>query len=167
MQGFAPGLLDKLMMHGIHKNPSGVDTKLLSLEELKESVAYDLESLLNTRKLNTEDLMKSYPECAKSIVTYGLSDFAGLSLASTDDRAFICRALEQTIARHEPRLREVKAALAIQESSTNKLNFAISAMLVAHPGLEPVNFDAILQPSSQHYSISKSRRSVRIGTEHG
>jgi type VI secretion system protein ImpF len=161
MHGFSPGLLDKLLM-GNRLTASNDVVVRLSMEELKDSVARDLESLLNTRKVISDDLFKSYPECSKSIATYGLNDFAGLSLSSTDDRAFICRSLEKTIARHEPRLQNVIASLEVQEGSVNKLNFAISAMLVVHPAQEPVSFDAVLQPSSLHYSISKTRRTTRI-----
>jgi type VI secretion system protein ImpF len=166
MQGFAPGLLDKLLV-GNQTRIYGDIVPRLSMEDLKDSVARDLEALLNTRKVIPENLLKDYPECGKSIVTYGLNDFAGLSLASTDDRAFICRSLEQTIARHEPRLKNVVAALEVQEGSINRLNFAISALLVVHPAQEPVSFDAVLQPSSLHYSISKGRRSARGGVLNG
>lgn len=161
MQGFAPGLLDKLLTGNKHTSSSDIVIRL-SIEELKDSVARDLEALLNTRKVIADDLFKLYPECSKSIVTYGLNDFAGLSLASTDDRAYICRSLEKTIARHESRLQNVQASLEVQEGSINKLNFAISALLVVHPAQEPVSFDAVLQPSSLHYSISKTRRTARI-----
>lgn len=161
MQGFAPGLLDKLLTGNKHTFSNDIVTRL-SMEELKDSVARDLEALLNTRKVIADDLFRLYPECSKSIVTYGLNDFAGLSLASTDDRAYICRSLEKTIARHEPRLQNVQASLEVQEGSINKLNFAISAFLVVHPAQEPVSFDAVLQPSSLHYSISKTRRTARI-----
>lgn len=160
MHGFAPGLLDKLIPDSRHTS-SGDTVARLSMEDLKDTVARDLEALLNTRKVISEELLMSYPECTKSIVTYGLNDFAGLSLASTDDRAYICRALEQTIARHEPRLRNVNASLEVQQGSINRLNFAISALLVVHPAQEPVSFDAVLQPSSLHYSISKTRRTTR------
>ncbi|MBC7405273.1 MAG: type VI secretion system baseplate subunit TssE [Cytophaga sp.] len=166
MQGFAPGLLDKLLT-GYKHLPSNDIVARLSMEDLKDSVARDLEALLNTRKVIPENILLSYPECGKSIVTYGLNDFAGLSLASTDDRAFICRSLEQTIARHEPRLQNVSAELEVQEGSINRLNFAISALLVVHPAQEPVSFDAVLQPSSLHYSISKGRRSTRGGMRNG
>jgi type VI secretion system protein ImpF len=166
MQGFAPGLLDKLLTGNKHISSNDIVARL-SMEDLKDSVARDLEALLNTRKVIPENILLSYPECGKSIITYGLNDFAGLSLASTDDRAFICRSLEQTIARHEPRLQNVSAALEVQEGSINRLNFAISALLVVHPAQEPVSFDAVLQPSSLHYSISKGRRSTRSGVRNG
>lgn len=166
MQGFAPGLLDKLLAGNKHR-PSNDTVARLSMDDLKDSVARDLEALLNTRKVIPEDLLLSFPECENSIVTYGLNDFAGLCLASFDDRAFICSSLEQTIRRHEPRLKNVVAELEIQEGSINRLNFAISALLVVHPAQEPVSFDAVLQPSSLHYSISKGRRSARGGMQNG
>lgn len=162
MKGFAPGLFDKLMGGNGYSSTFNTVSRL-SMEELKDTVARDLEALLNTRTVIHEDLLKPYPECSKSIVSYGLNDFAGLSLASTDDRAYICRCLEKAISQHEPRLRNVNASLELQEGSINRLNFAISAMLVVHPAKEPVSFDAVLQPSTLQYSISKSRRSGRKG----
>ena len=161
MRGFAPGLFDKLMGDGTRHHLNGVVTRL-SVEELKDSVARDLESLLNTRVVISDEIMKQYPECSRSIVAYGLNDFAGMSLASTDDRASICRSLEESIARHEPRLRNVRTSLEIQEGSINRLNFAINALLVVNSTKEPVNFDAVLQPSTLQYSISKARP-TRIG----
>ncbi|HEY4317372.1 MAG TPA: type VI secretion system baseplate subunit TssE [Herbaspirillum sp.] len=156
MKEFSPGLFDKLMGGGARVSPHSVVVNL-SIEELKDSVARDLESLLNTRVVIPDQLLKQFPECGKSIVAYGLNDFAGMSLASTNDRAFICRALEQAIARHEPRLRNVRASLEVQEGTINRLNFAITALLVVNSARETVNFDAVLQPSTLQYSISKAR----------
>ncbi len=168
MQGFAPGLLDKLFSNGAQRK-TALETSVtrLTMDELKDSVARDLESLLNTRKVISDDVFKQYPECEKSIASYGLNDFAGLSLASTEDRVFICRSLEQAIIRHEPRLKNVRATLEVEESSINKLRFAISALLVVHPSSEPVSFDAVLKPSSLHYSISKARRATGLSSRNG
>jgi type VI secretion system protein ImpF len=157
MKGFTPGLFDRLMDAPLSGNASGTVPRQ-SIEDLKDSVARDLEALLNTRAVIPEDLLKRFPECGRSIATYGLNDFAGLSLSSTDDRAFICRSLEQAIARHEPRLRNVQASLELRADAVNRLNFSITALLVVHSAHEPVNFDAVLQPSSLHYTISKARR---------
>ena len=161
MEDFSPALFDKLFASSSHNERLATNGLIrLSLEELKDSVAQDLESLLNTRKVISEEILKPYPECSKSIISYGLTDFAGLSLASTDDRAFICRSLELTINRHEPRLKNVKASIDVENTAINKLNFAISALLVVNPISEPVSFDAILKTSSLHYSIKKARRRV-------
>ncbi|RSZ56198.1 type VI secretion system baseplate subunit TssE [Massilia atriviolacea] len=162
MKGFTPGLFDRLMDVPVNGSSSGTVTRM-SIEDLKDSVARDLEALLNTRTVIPEELLKRYPECGRSIVTFGLNDFAGRSLSSTDDRAYICLCLEKAIARHEPRLRNVKASLEVREDSVNRLNFAITALLVVSSSQEPVNFDAILQPSSLHYTISKARRAASGG----
>ena len=161
MKGFAPSLFDKLMNDGPRSNISPVITRF-SMEELKDAVARDLEAMLNTRSIISEELLGSFPECSQSILAYGLGDFAGLSLASMDDRLAICQALQKSISRHEPRLQSVLANLEIQEGSINRLNFAISALLVVNTAQETVNFDAVLQPSTLQYSISKARPS-RIG----
>lgn len=164
MKGFPQTLFDKLLGEQPLKTVNGVVTRL-TMEQVKDSVALDLEALLNTRAVIFEDTLQSFPECDRSIMSYGLSDFAGLSLASIDDRAFVCRGLERTITRHEPRLRNVRATLEIDQNSINKLYFGITAMLVVHESKEPVSFDALLQPSTLQYSISSSRRtaSVRLG----
>lgn len=162
MKGFTPGLFDRLMDVPVHGASSGTVSRL-SIEDLKDSVARDLEALLNTRTVIPEGLLKRFPECGRSIVTYGLNDFAGLSLSSTDDRAHICRCLEKAIARHEPRLRNVQASLELRADAINRLNFAITALLVVSSAHEPVNFDAVLQPSSLHYTISKARRAAPPG----
>lgn len=128
-----------------------------SLEELKDAVARDLEALLNTRLAFDEALLERYTECARSVVTYGLADFAGRSLSSPSDRLFICQCLQQAIDRHEPRLKDVSATLDVRDEAINSINFSIQATLAAGGG-ETVSFDASLQPSSLHYTISKARR---------
>jgi type VI secretion system protein ImpF len=155
-------LFDRLMDVPVAGATSATVSRM-SIEDLKDSVARDLEALLNTRTVIPEDLLKRYPECSGSILTYGLNDFAGRSLSSHDDRAYICACLEKAIARHEPRLRNVRASLEIREDAINRLNFAITALLVVSSAQEPVNFDAVLQPSSLHYTISKARRLASAG----
>ena len=162
MKGFTPGLFDRLLDVPVSGAGSGIVSRM-NIEDLKDSVARDLESLLNTRTVIPEEILKRFPECSRSIVTYGLNDFAGRSLSSTDDRAYICQCLEKAIARHEPRLRNVKASLELREDSINRLNFAITALMVVSTSQEPVNFDAVLQPSSLHYTISKARRTASAG----
>jgi type VI secretion system protein ImpF len=159
MKGYALGLFDKLLAGA--DSHAAIITRL-SIEDVKDAVARDLESLLNTRCALSPDVLKKFPECSKSIATYGLNDFAGRSLTSADDRAFICKSLEITIGRHEPRLRNVRASLSLDSNSTNRLNIAISALLVLNSEQELVKFDAVLKPSSLQYSISKARRVTRV-----
>jgi type VI secretion system protein ImpF len=160
MKHFTPGLFDRLM-DAYLPGPSSTTVARLSIEGLKDAVARDLEALLNTRTVMDAALIAKYPHCARSVASYGLSDFAGLSLSSTNDRAYICLHLENAITRHEPRLRQVRASLEVKEASINRLNFAISALLVLNSSEDAVKFDAVLQPSSLHYTITRARRAAQ------
>ena len=157
MNGYMPGLFDRLLGDRGHGNR-------LSLEHLKDAVARDLEDLLNTRMALPEELLEGWPECAASVVTYGLIDIAGMCLSSTDDRARICDGLRTTIERHEPRLRSVVARVERQAGTVNRINFVITGVLHAPGVTEPINFDAVLQPSTLHYSIRRNARGSALTT---
>lgn len=165
MKGYTPGLFDRLLgapNRGPGTGAARQGAQRLTIDELKDTVARDLEALLNTRSSMSEESLKTvYPECSHSMVTYGLADFADLCLSSPTDRAAICASIEQTIACHEPRLQKVRARLDLQGESVNRLNFSITAVLVASVSQEPVNFDAVLTPSTLQYSISKSGKAPR------
>ena len=153
MKGFTPDLFDRLLGLPVR---NGVVATRLTVEELKDAVARDLEALLNTRSTIRDGELAAYPECGASMVSYGMCDFADRSLSSPTDRAAICASIESTIARHEPRLRDVKAQLEVREESVNRLDFSITGLLVGSLSQEPVNFDAVMQPTTLQYSIRAS-----------
>lgn len=155
---FPPTLFERLADNAPREATEKHPLRLMSGEELKESVARDLEALLNSRCGYGDEAFHGYPESLQSLCSYGMNDFVGLSLANPADRHFICRSLERTIATHEKRLCQVQVALEVDGASVNRLKFAINALLVVHPSAEPVHFDALLQPSTLQYSVSKSRR---------
>lgn len=153
-KGFEPSFFDKIF----DDQPMGAVRRRLSLEQLKDSVARDLEALLNTRVIFDEALAESLPMTARSVASFGLSDFAGLSLANVQHRRAICSSIESAIAVHEPRLRDVKVDLELHRKTINALYFTINAVLVVRPAQEPVSFDALLTPTSLQYSVSRHRR---------
>ena len=157
MQRFAPYLLDRLF-DAAPGSPGDALKPMLTLDQLKDSVARDLESLLNTRRGFSAEELQGFGQVKRSVACFGLDDFSAKTLASTDDQAFICRALERAIADHEPRLRSVRVDLARRDGPTHRLRFAIRAMLRVHPMQEPVNFDAVLQAGTQHYAVTQARR---------
>jgi type VI secretion system protein ImpF len=161
MKGYTPGLFDRLL--GLpNRGPGNTAAQRLTIEELKDTVARDLEALLNTRSSIPDGALKAWPECSRSMVSYGMGDFADRCLSSPTDRAFICASIEKTISCHEPRLRNVRANLDLRDDSVNRLNFSITAVLVASVSQEPVNFDAVLTPSTLQYSISKAGKAARM-----
>lgn len=161
MTAYSPGVLERLM--GQESAPPGRS----ALEQLKDSVARDLEALLNTRLGVAIDAFDAHPEARASILGYGLVDFAAFSLSSSEDRAAICASLKDAIERHEPRLTEVVAALDDNGGGINRLQFTIHARLRLAGGFEPVDFNAVLQPSSLHYTISKSTRAPNTKGDRG
>lgn len=161
MTRFEPFLLDRLLDTGA-ADWSGARSAM-SIEQIKDSVARDLEALLNTRCGAKRDRAEVYREAARSVLTYGLIDFVGLSLDSPHDCDLICQSIGQAIARHEPRLRSTRVSLERREHGGLGLNFHIQALLVVNPAREPVSFDAVLHPSTQQYSVHRSRRASLVG----
>ena len=150
-----PGVLERLMGEG------GAAPGRVSLEQIKDGIVRDLEALLNTRLGVAIDAFDAHPEARASVLNYGLVDFAGFCLSSSEDRAAICASLKDAIERHEPRLADVSAVLEPAGAGINRLQFVINATLRVADNLEPVNFNAVLQPSSLHYAISKGGRMPR------
>ena len=154
MTAYLPGLLDCLMGERAHPGRAGA-------EQLKDNVARGLEALLNARAGVAPERFDAYPLARASILNYGLTDFAAFCLSSSEDRAAICACLKEAIERHEPRLKNVSAALEEEQGSVNRLSFVIHATLHTGPGIEPVNFNAVLQPSSLNYVINRVGRPTR------
>ena len=157
MQRFVPSLFDRLI-DSAPLSRSEPTRPALSIDQLKDAVARDVESLLNARHGSSRDALDRYPNARRSIAAFGLDDFAAMSMASSNDRAAICRSIERAIADHEPRLRGARVELDRRDVATQKLRFSILAVLVAHPLQEPVNFDAVLQTTTQSYAVQIGRR---------
>jgi type VI secretion system protein ImpF len=156
--GFEPSLFDKLF----DDLPVKAVRRRHSLDQLKDSVARDLEALLNTRMIFDESLVETYPLSHASVAAFGLSDFASLTLASIHDRQRICASIEHAIAAHESRLHDVRVTLEWRRKTINALNFSINAVLVVNPAHEPVAFDALLQPTNLQYSVKRQRQRVGL-----
>jgi type VI secretion system protein ImpF len=125
----------------------------LTIQELRQSIAYDLEDLLNNRMTRLNVAANHYPEINNSILQFGIIDFVGLSTANPMDRDKICRSIEQSISAHEPRLKQVKVDMLMNENNMSSLYLSIAAYLNISPLYEVVMFDALLQPMTQQYII--------------
>ncbi|NNH35949.1 type VI secretion system baseplate subunit TssE [Acinetobacter sp. NIPH 2377] len=146
--GFRTTLFDRLLPE-TEKNYQGI-----SLQQLRESVASDLEDLLNSRMAKLNDLIEDFPLAKQSILQFGIIDFVGLSTANPTDRDKICQSIEQSIAAHEPRLRQIKVEMLLDGHNMGALCLSIQAYLNIYPLFEPVVFDALLKPITQQYVIS-------------
>ncbi|HTU22164.1 MAG TPA: type VI secretion system baseplate subunit TssE [Gemmataceae bacterium] len=150
-QGLMPSLLDRLI------DPEAGGTAWrhgYSVEQMVEAVHRDLEDLLNTRLVNI-DIPEDCPETRRSLAGYGLPDLASLQAFTPEQRAEIGRILEATIARFEPRLRDVRATLVNPgETKERTIRFRIDARLCVEPAPE-VAFDTILELSTGHSTIER------------
>ena len=146
--GFRITLFDRLLPE-TDQNDRGI-----SLQELRESVASDLEDLLNSRMAKLDHLIDQFPLAKQSILQFGIIDFVGLSTANPSDRDKICQSIEQSITAHEPRLQQIKVEMLLDGQNMGALYLSIQAYLNIHPLFEPVIFDAVLKPTTQQYVIS-------------
>lgn len=152
MTTFTPTIWDRLIEPG--PPPTGQRRPLqLSLAQYKRAIGRDLQVLLNTRVAITAEELGRYPACKASIVNFGLADFAQLCLTSSDDRKMVCDLITSAIARHEPRLIQVRARLIEETGMVNRLSFVISGQLRLPVDDDHVQFDVMLESSSLHYSI--------------
>lgn len=159
MQPSAPGLFDRLDAND-DTPPSRFRTHARQADAWRESITRDLEALLNTRSALLPDALAGYPSVSKSVVNYGLIDFAGMCMTSDTDQKRICTAVRLAIERHEPRLHRVTATLQPRKGAINRVDFVISAQLKNAPIAEPMQFNVVFQPSLQRYSIQRVRNAV-------
>jgi type VI secretion system protein ImpF len=135
-----PSVLDRLIAP---PRPGRGSLESVGTRELYASVARDLDWLLNTKRWLPEPL-SAFPESSESLLMYGLPDLSTYSWRNHADAAAICRLLEETIRRFEPRLRartvQVKP-LPPGEIDDFRLRFRIEAVLHVEPIRQHVSFD--------------------------
>ena len=153
MQGFTRGLFDRLDDDGEHSSGNKREARARETEQAVRSVMRDLQALLNTRSALSSKSLESYSEIPRSIVNYGLIDFASMCMGSDNDQQEICKAVQLAIVRHEPRLHQVAVTLRPRQGAINRVDFVITARLKSARLGEPMSFNAVFRPSLQQYSI--------------
>lgn len=145
-----PSVLDRLLDDAPRERSDPPTDLRQGIQQLKHSVARDLEALLNTRR-DVADL-DAYPQLRRSLAAYGLPDFSVYSLSSETDRTAIRREVEEVVSIFEPRLKSVKVIL---ESDIHQraLSFRIDGLLQVDPTPEPVVFDAVVEWNTQQVKV--------------
>ena len=128
-----------------------------SIEQMRDAVARDLERLLNARTALNFDSMSMGQHTRRSVFCFGVRDFVGRVLSSSDDRRHISRSLSHAIETHEPLLKQVVVDFNDDHLSASSLRFTIRALLVLRPTKENVSFDAELQPALSKYRVTYAR----------
>lgn len=154
MDSFSPSLLDKLL--GTGAGGGNGTTPRYSVEQVKDSVARDIEMLLNAHQTFSPDELQGLPLAARSLLTLGLVDISSLCMANDRDRRRITDAIREGLMAHDKRLSNVEVGVRELNGSANSLTFTIRAQLLLRPNTERVIFDAVLQPGSKRYDVSKA-----------
>jgi type VI secretion system protein ImpF len=147
-----PSLLDRLIDHAPKVSTEPQSARSAMPAQIKESVKRDLEWLLNSKQA-----LAGWPEdlrhLGRSLLTYGMPDFSSSTLSNTAHQDRLRRAVEETIARFEPRLSRVTVTLVEGREFDRSLRFRIDALLRIDPAPEPVTFDSVLQLSTRAFVV--------------
>jgi type VI secretion system protein ImpF len=131
-----PSLLDRLVDDAPEEQQESRERRVLSLRKLREGVLRDLSWLLNASNLASTVDLDSYPEVARSVLNFGMPDFAGLSASSVDIGA-LEETVRQVILHFEPRILphtlRVRAVQNTDQMNHNALGFDIEGELWAQP----------------------------------
>lgn len=157
--GFQPSIFDRLTdadSVGTSDQRGYTETQLIN------AVRRDLEDILNTRRPGFEDLgIENLEQVKKSVVTYGLPDFANMRSLSDGDRASIGRQIAEAIATFEPRLTDIEVIVKdpsdVQKQLKGKYQmmavyFHIAAKLRMDP-CPPVTFETVLELTQGRHHI--------------
>jgi type VI secretion system protein ImpF len=148
-----PSLFDRL----IDENPAAsrevAPERYYGVNELRASVARDVENLLNTRREALEELPSGFTETGKSLRMYGLPDFTSFNPLNSGDAERLRGAIESAIAAFEARLQRVMVKVEAAGPNDRAVRFHIEGFLRVEPAPEPVAFDTVLQLGTRQYSV--------------
>ncbi len=134
----APALLfdrltDEKPQVSVEANP----LRIYDLHTLRDSVAREVERLLNTRR----PVMYGQEAGAEgTVLTYGVGDHAMESVLSDRGRQTVCSDMRRAIERYEPRLRKVKVEVLQVDKNAATLTVQIAGELRSGPVHEQVFF---------------------------
>lgn len=147
-----PSVLDRLIDHEPKVSSEPQSARSPSPAQIKESVKRDLEWLLNSKQL-LADWPEELHHLTNSVLSYGMPDFSSTTLSNTAHQDRLRRAVEESIARFEPRLSRVSVTIVDGREFDRSLRFRIDAMLRVDPAPEPVTFDSVLQLSTRAFVV--------------
>lgn len=149
-----PSVLDRLIDFEPRSSQEAPKSRSKSLRDLKLSVRRDLEWLLNTRCFLV-DIDERLEEIKKSVATYGLPDFTGISVKNHYEQKRLSDSLETAIKIFEPRFLDLKVTLEPINNVDRLLKFRIEASLDIEPTPEPIVFDTVLQLGSGEFEVQE------------
>jgi type VI secretion system protein ImpF len=147
-----PSVLDRL----IDPDSAGTAARRgYGVQQMTDAVRRDLTDLLNTR-LSSQDVSPEFDELLRSIFGFGIPDLTALNAITPQDRENIGHLIENTIARFEPRLGDVRATVLDPGDSLERtIRFRVDARLCMDPA-PAVAFDTVLELTTGRYDVKSS-----------
>jgi len=145
IEGARASLVDRLIDRDPRSSQEARPLRILDRRAMKESVRRDLGWLLNTRSPVPPKQLEGQD---RTVVNYGIPDFAALSAQNPDDRRRLALDVLRTVNAYEPRLKHVRVVVDEHRDDEKSLRVRIDALLSAGGIEEPVSFGAIVQSST-------------------
>lgn len=145
-------VLDRLVDHEPHVKRETDAGRRFSRMDIRQALIRDLENLFNTRQ-TFEVPEEGFPEVISSVYGYGLRDFSSENPKSPFVRRRLRQEIEETIARFEPRLKNVTVRLDDPDEAYRTFSFRITGILEVEPISEPVVFDTYFDVNRGEYVI--------------
>lgn len=153
-QQIQTSILDRLVDEEPQARREPVRQRMIGVNQVRNAVIRDVEELLNTRR----QILVPPAACKNlnsSLFTYGLRDFTSQNPRSPSVKQQLRYELERTIARFEPRLKNVVVHLDNLPENERNLRFRITGLLVVDPISEPVTFDTYFDINRGEYLIAR------------
>ncbi len=147
-------ILDRLLDMEPALSSESAQYRVVSEQQILDSVFRDLENLLNTR-CSPIKLPAAFNRLKGSLIRYGLKDSTVENPESALVRQKLCKEIEKTISLFEPRLKKPVVRVETRGGKKRELFFRISGILVVEPLAEPVSFDTFFDINRGQYVISK------------
>ncbi len=152
----APSILDRLLDDAPDLSVDPPRTRQAQTRDVLASLRRDLEALLNTRCCATTP-PAGLPQLRRSLLCYGMTDFVGTNMSSTESRRMFASGVETALHEYEPRLQTVSVSvLDPRESAERVLRLRIEATIVLEDSPVPVLFTSSVSPTTLRFSVAEA-----------
>jgi len=138
------------------KNFAVSNVERFTEESLRATIRRDLAWLLNTLSFESAVDLSDHPWVQKSVLNYGVRDFAGRSLGSRAQREH-AREIRAAVLRFEPRLdaRTLRVEPVMSTDNFGKISYIIEGTILGVPNLMPVRFRTDIDVETASVEVSE------------
>lgn len=135
LERLQPSLLDRLTDEEPDKAAETASNRVIDVGRLREIILRDLEWLLNTSNIESQHDLEGFPNVARSVLNYGVTDISGS--ISTTNRVFeIRQAIRTSVETFEQRILPETLEIDVRQEKVGTgaiISFDIRGELWAEP----------------------------------